>query len=88
MSQTGSVRTTRRTLQFHAPFTLGLQNETLPAGHYDTVTTETIHPGNEHTIYQRVSTILIVVDGGTTRYCEVNPSDLAGAKTLHTRVEG
>lgn len=88
MNHASSTRTTRSTLQFLAPFSVCAQQEILPAGVYDTLTTEAIHQGNEHTVYQRVSTVLIVVDGGTTRYCEVDPRDLAGAETLHTRIEG
>jgi hypothetical protein len=87
MSQAGRTRTTRRTLQFGAPLRLSAQNETLPAGRYDTVTTEAIHQGNERNVYQRISTVLIIVNGGTTRYCEVHQGDLEGAEVLLTRVE-
>lgn len=79
MSEPGSTRTTRSSLQFSDPFCLGDDDEVFPAGHYDVLTTEAVHQGNIRTIYQRISTVLIVVEGGTTRYCEVSPADLDAA---------
>lgn len=78
-SELGSTRTTRSSLRFSNSFCLGDDQEVFPAGHYDVLTTEAVHQGNVHTVYQRVSTVLIVVEGGTTRYCEVSPADLDAA---------
>ena len=83
MSEPGSTRTTRSSLQFSCPFSLGDDEEVFPAGLYDVLTTETVHQGNVSTVYQRVSTVLIVVEGGTTRYCEVSPADLDAALLQH-----
>lgn len=79
MNEPGSSRTIRSSLQFNSPFHLVNYDETFPAGHYDVLTTEAVHEGNDRTVYQRTSTFLIVIDGGTTRYCEVAPSDLDAA---------
>lgn len=79
MSEPGSTRTTRSSLQFRCSFSLGDDKEVFPAGHYDVLTTEAVHQGNVRTVYQRVSTVLIIVEGGTTRYCEVSPADLDAA---------
>lgn len=76
MNEPGSSRTIRSSLEFNSPFQLVNYDETFPAGHYDVLTTEAVHEGNERTVYQRTSTVLIVADGRTTRYCEVAPADL------------
>lgn len=79
MSEPSSTRTTRSSLRFNNSFCLGDDQEVFPAGHYDVLTTEAAHQGNMHTVYHRISTVLIVVEGGTTRYCEVSPADLDAA---------
>jgi hypothetical protein len=86
MSEACSTRTTRSSIRFTSPFCLGNDDEVFPAGLYDVLTTEAVHEGNERTVYQRISTVIIVVAGGTTRYREVAPSDLDEAARQHATV--
>ena len=79
MTPAGSERTTTRSHTFSAPFRIGKGGEVFPAGTYDIQTREAVHEGNERTVYVRTSTILIVRTIGTTRYCEVDPAQLAEA---------
>ncbi len=55
MSEPGSTRTTRSSLQFSCPFSLGDDEEVFPAGHYDVLTTEAVHQGNVRTVYRKRS---------------------------------
>jgi hypothetical protein len=79
MIEAGSTRTTKSSLHFKSAFRIGADAEVFPAGHYDVLTTEAIHEGNERTVYRRVSTVLTIVAGARTRYCDVEPSDLEAA---------
>lgn len=79
MIESGSTRTTKSSLHFKSAFRIGANAEVLPPGHYAVLTTEAVHEGNERTVYRRVSTVLTIVEGGRTRYCDVAPSDLEAA---------
>jgi len=72
-------RTSSATATFAFPFRLGTAREEHPAGSYDVETDEEAHEGIERTTWLRIGTILVIRDGGTTRYCTVDPGDLAAA---------
>ena len=79
MTETGSTRTTKSSLNFKSAFRIGKDEEIFPAGPYEVQITEAVHEGNERTVYRRMSTVLIVKETGKRRYCEVDPSDLEEA---------
>jgi hypothetical protein len=79
MMEATSTRTTKRSLTFKSAFRIGSDDEVFPAGLYEVQTIEAVHEGNERTVYQRLSTVLIVAEPGKRRYCEVDPLDLEEA---------
>lgn len=79
MIEADSTRTTKSSLHFKSPFRIGANAEIFPPGLYAVLTTEAVHEGNGRTVYRRISTVLMVVEGGRTRHCDVAPSDLDAA---------
>jgi hypothetical protein len=74
-----TLRTTRSSVTFAAPFALeGVEGE-LAAGRYDIETDEEAIEGNAKTVYRRVATLLIVRRPGLTRTWMIDPAALAAA---------
>jgi len=74
-----TLRTTRTSIAFKAPFRLAALDETLPAGVYDIDTEEEIIEGNERTVYVRVATLLNVRTHNMVRTVTVDPDQLQAA---------
>jgi len=74
-----TLRTTRSTVNFTAPFTLKALAGPQPAGLYDVETEEEIVEGNARTVYIRIATLLYVRSPGMTRTVTIDPDDLRRA---------
>ena len=73
-------RTTRKTVAFSKPFSLGANGEVFPAGQYVVETDEELLEPLSFTAYRRVATILHVRSGpGESRALTINPGDLDDA---------
>ncbi|GLV21935.1 hypothetical protein TomMM35A_17890 [Sphingobium sp. TomMM35A] len=74
-----TIRTTRKTATFTAPFQLPGFAEPLPAGSYEVETDEEMLEGNGHTAYHRVATTLRVERGSVVEHHPIDPAHLAAA---------
>jgi hypothetical protein len=74
-----TIRTTKSTVTFRAPFQVKGMSEQQPAGTYDIETDEEAIGGNDHTVYRRVATLLILRDAGRTRMVTIDPVSLEAA---------
>ena len=74
-----TIRTTRKTATFTAPFQLPGFTEPLPAGSYQVDTDEEMLEGIGHTAYHRVATRLRVEKGSFVEHHPVDPLHLAAA---------
>ena len=74
-----TIRTTRKTATFTAPFQLPGFAESLPAGSYEVETDEEMLEGNGHTAYHRVATTLRVEKGSVVEHHPIDPVHLAAA---------
>jgi len=74
-----TLRTTKSTVTFHAPFTMPSISGEQPAGTYDIETDEELIEGIERTAYRRVAMLLYLRTRGGTRTCTITADDLAAA---------
>lgn len=74
-----TIRTTRKTATFTAPFQLPGFTEPLPAGSYQVDTDEEKLEGIGHTAYHRVATTLRVERGSVVEHHPIDPAHLAAA---------
>lgn len=74
-----TLRTTKSTVTFHAPFSMPNVSGEQPAGTYDIEIDEELIEGIERTAYRRVATLLYLRTPGSTRTCSVTVDDLAAA---------
>ncbi|AMK19463.1 MULTISPECIES: hypothetical protein [Sphingobium] len=74
-----TVRTTRKSVTFAAPFRLIGFDEPLPAGSYEVETDEEMLEGAAHTAFRRTATTLRVRKGSVTEHHSIDPADLAAA---------
>ena len=74
-----TIRTTRKTATFTAPFQLPGFTESLPAGSYQVDTDEEMLEGIGHTAYHRVATTLRVEKGSVVEHHPIDPLLLAAA---------
>jgi hypothetical protein len=75
-----NIRTTRSSVTFAAPFSLGGIDGVQRPGRYQVETEEEKIEGHLHTLYRRVATILYLPRGGTTSGYTVDPEELAAAE--------
>lgn len=80
-----SVRTTRSTATFRAPFRLAGLKETLPAGAYTIETDEDVLEGNDRTVYRRTATLMVVTSAGASRTVTIDPAELERALAADRR---
>ena len=74
-----TVRTTRSTVTFQAPFSMpGISGEQ-PAGTYDLEVDEELIAGIERPAYRRVATLLYLTTPRGTRTCTITADELAAA---------
>jgi len=74
-----TVRSTRSSVTFGAPFSLPGFDHPLPAGSYMVDTEEEAIEGNVRTVFHRVATTLIVLTTGRVEHRTVDPKDLEAA---------
>jgi len=74
-----TLRTTKSTVTFHAPFSLPSISGEQPAGTYDIEIDEELIEGIERAAYRRVATLLYLRTRGGTRTCTITANDLAAA---------
>jgi len=74
-----TIRTTKSTITFRAPFRIRGIEQLQPAGTYDVETDEDVIEGNDRTIYRRIATLLFIRNGGATEAWTVTPEDLTAA---------
>jgi hypothetical protein len=75
-----TIRTTKSTVTFRAPFLVKGMAERQRAGTYDVETDEEALEGlNGRTAYRRVATLLILTEAGCTRTITVDPLSLENA---------
>ncbi len=74
-----TLRTTKSTVTFHAPFSIPNVLGAQPAGTYDIEIDEELIEGIERTAHRRVATRLYLRTPGSTRTCAVTADDLAAA---------
>ena len=78
-----TARTTKSTVTFAHPFTLGELNEVLPSGTYDVETDEDLIEGLSFQVYRRVQTLFHVPDKsgmpGLARTLTIHPDALDDA---------
>lgn len=79
-----TLRTTKTSIAFAAPFKLEGLDDEQPAGRYDVETDEEVVEGNGQTVYRRVATLLIVRSHGLTRTVMVTPTELEAALARDT----
>lgn len=73
-------RTTRKTVTFSKPFSLGADPEVFPAGQYVVETDEELLEPLSFTAYRRVATIMNTPSkGGISRALTIDPADLDAA---------
>ena len=70
------VRTTKSTVTLSQPFRIRQTGEVVPPGTYDVETDEDGIEGNQHTVFRRIATLLIVRGAGIRRTVSVDPDDL------------
>ncbi len=83
-----SIRTTRSSVTFNAPFRLKGFDRSEPPGTYEIETDEEIIEGNGPTAYRRVATLLYVHSRGMTRTVTVDPENLSDALTKDAEQQG
>ena len=74
-----TVRSTRNSVAFTAPFTLPGFDAPLPAGSYAVDTEEEAIEGNVRTVFHRTATNLVVETTGRVEHRAVDPQDLEAA---------
>jgi hypothetical protein len=74
-----TVRSTRRSVTFAAPFRLPGFDAPLPAGSYAVDTEEEAIEGNVRTVFRRIATTLVVETTGRVEHRAVDPKDLEAA---------
>lgn len=74
-----TIRTTKSTVTFHAPFSIPSISGEQPAGTYEIEIDEEVIEGIERTAYRHVATLLYVRTPGGTRTCTITAGDLAAA---------
>ena len=74
-----TVRSTRRSVTFAAPFSLPGFDAPLPAGSYAVDTEEEAIEGNVRTVFHRIATTLVVEMIGRVEHRAVDPKDLEAA---------
>jgi hypothetical protein len=74
-----TVRSTRRSVTFAAPFRLPGFDAPLPAGSYTVDTEEEAIEGNLRTVFHRIATTLVVETTGRVEHRAVDPQDLEAA---------
>lgn len=83
------VRTTRRTVTFTRPFTLGPLTEAQPAGDYQVETEEALLPTMTASAYRRTATLIFLpahpASGGLAHVLEVDPQELESALAADAR---
>lgn len=77
-----TLRTTKSTVTFHAPFSMPNISGEQPAGTYEIEIDEELIEGIERTAYRRVATLLYLRTRGGTRTCTITAEDLAAALEL------
>ncbi len=71
-----NTRSTRSTVTFFHPFSLGEKSEVLPAGDYEILVEEEELQGLSFLAYRKTATYLIVVGKGRTEMREISRNDL------------
>lgn len=77
-----TTRTTKRTVTFARPFTLGESSEEFPAGRYAIETDEELVEGISFPAYLRTATIMQLVEphrAGITEVFRIDPRELEAA---------
>ena len=74
-----TMRTTKSTVTFQAPFSMPSISGEQPAGTYDIEIDEELIEGIERTAYRRVATLLYLRTCDGTRTCTITANDLAAA---------
>ena len=74
-----TIRTTRTSVTFTAPFALKGIGEILPPGSYEVETDEQSVEGQSHTALRRVATLFYVPTPSGMRVCTVDGDELARA---------
>src|SRR3546814_3264075 len=74
-----TVRSTRSSVTFAAPFRLPGFDAPLPAGSYAVDTEEEAIEGNVRTVFHRIATTLVVETTGRVEHRAVDPNDLETA---------
>src|SRR3546814_19118538 len=74
-----TVRSTRSSVTFAAPFRLPGFDAPLPAGSYAVDTEEEAIEGNVRTVFHRIATTLVVETTGRVEHRAVDPKDLETA---------
>lgn len=77
-----SMRTNRRTVTFHKPFTLEGIGRSLPAGPYEVITDEELIEGLSFPVYRRLATMMLVPAlsaQASTEMVTIDPADLSAA---------
>jgi hypothetical protein len=74
-----TMRTTKSTVTFQAPFSMPSISGEQPAGTYDIEIDEELIDGIERTAYRRVATLLYLRTRGGTRTCTITADELAEA---------
>ena len=72
-----TMRTTKSTVTFQAPFSVPSISGEQPAGTYDIEIDEELIEGIERTAYRRVATLLYLRTNRGTRTCTITADDLA-----------
>src|SRR3546814_19002701 len=78
-----TVRATRNSVTFAAPFRLPGFDAPLPAGSYAVDTEEEAIEGNVRTVFHRIATNLVVETTGRVEHRAVDPQDLKTALRQH-----
>ena len=74
-----TIRTTKSTVTFHAPFSIPSISGEQPAGTYEIEIDEELIEGIERTAYRRVATLLYLRTSRGTRTCIITADELAAA---------
>ena len=74
-----TVRSTRSSITFRAPFRLPGFDASLPAGSYAVDTDEEAIEGNARTVFHRIATTLAVETTGRVEHHAIDPKDLEAA---------